>query len=69
MRETRPSGSAGGEAELNRPSLPRSYLPALPLFSIPPLGMGNFIHLIRHTHIFCRKRFRPVGLRNVVQWA
>src|ERR1051325_4794880 len=26
-----------------------------------------FIHLICHTHPLCRKRFRPVGLRKVVQ--
>ena len=29
MREIRQSGSEGGEAELNRPSLPLSWLPGL----------------------------------------
>jgi hypothetical protein len=27
----------------------------------------NVIHLIRHTHVFCRKRLRAVGLREVTQ--
>ncbi len=35
MRETRPSGSEGGEAELNRPSLPLSRAPSQSPFCLP----------------------------------
>jgi len=49
MREIRPSGSEGGEAELNRPSLPLSSLPnpLVHLFKIGDRGKECFGILIR----------------------
>jgi len=47
MREIRQSGSEGGEAELNRPSLPLSYYMRRTTAPRPESRYGSVIHACR----------------------